>query len=102
MQLGLGACSFRLMTGKPCPSCGMTTAFAWAARGRFGNAWRANPAGSLIAPSLFVAVPWLMFASITGRSRPFRSFEAPLLALVLGGVGLTLLAWALRISGLLA
>src|SRR5436309_15713317 len=24
-QLGLPPCSFKLMTGKPCPSCGMTT-----------------------------------------------------------------------------
>src|SRR5437879_1484985 len=27
-QLGLPECAFKVMTGKPCPSCGMTTSFA--------------------------------------------------------------------------
>src|SRR4051794_7336480 len=34
-QLGLLPCGFRAITGLGCPSCGMTTAFAWFVRGRF-------------------------------------------------------------------
>src|SRR5262245_31491696 len=38
-QLGLLPCSFRRITGYPCPSCGMTTAFAWFVRGQLGRSW---------------------------------------------------------------
>ena len=30
-------CNFVLMTGKPCPSCGMTTSFALLVRGDIGG-----------------------------------------------------------------
>jgi hypothetical protein len=96
-QLGLAACSFRELTGKPCPSCGMTTAFAWAVRGRFDEAWRANPAGSVLAPSLMVIIPWLLAVSISGRPWPFRTTEGPLVGVVLAGVALALLSWAVRL-----
>ena len=96
-QLGLGACAFREMTGKPCPSCGMTTAFAWTMRGRFAESWRANPAGAMIAPTCLALVPWLIFASISGRTRPFRSAEGPLVGVVLAAVALALLSWAFRL-----
>src|SRR5689334_8979719 len=33
-QLGLPPCGFLVMTGLPCPTCGMTTAFAYATHGR--------------------------------------------------------------------
>src|SRR5438132_6029980 len=33
MQLGLPPCNFRILTGLPCPSCGMTTSFALLVRG---------------------------------------------------------------------
>ncbi len=96
-QLGLGRCAFREITGKPCPSCGMTTAFAWAARGRLDRAWRANPAGSIIAPTCLFFIPWLIFTAISGRTRPFRSADLPLIFAVLLGVGLTLSSWAIRL-----
>ena len=95
-QLGLGRCAFLAITGKPCPSCGMTTAFAWSVRGQWGSAWNANPAGSIIAPLCFLLVPWLLVVSISGKSRPFRSVDVPLISAVLLGVGLTLLSWAIR------
>src|SRR5215475_13498262 len=44
-QLGLPECSFKVMTGKPCPSCGMTTSFALLVRGDLANSARANWVG---------------------------------------------------------
>lgn len=97
-QLGLGECAFRELTGKPCPACGMTTAFAFSVRGRWVEAWRANPAGALIAPFLAVALlPWLVVTSITGRTRPFRSADEPLVASVLIGVALALASWGVAL-----
>ena len=48
-QLGIPACSWPATVGLPCPSCGMTTAFALAADGRFLDSFRAQPMGFLLA-----------------------------------------------------
>lgn len=44
-QLGFPACSAITLSGYPCPSCGMTTAFAYTVRGRWIAAFHAQPAG---------------------------------------------------------
>jgi hypothetical protein len=48
-QLGLPACGWLVAYGHPCPTCGMTTAFAWAAGGRLDRAVAAQPAGAVLA-----------------------------------------------------
>ncbi len=96
-QLGLPPCSFRVLTGYPCPACGMTTAFAWTLRGRLDRAFFANPGGAVMAPLCFLTLPWLLFAAITGHPRPFRSAEVPLVAAALGIVAVALLSWAVRL-----
>src|SRR5262245_30550053 len=42
-QLGLPPCAFRVVTGLPCPSCGMTTSFAYVVRGQVLVAALTNP-----------------------------------------------------------
>ena len=72
-QLGLPPCYFLLMTHLPCPSCGLTTCFAWAVRFRFGNAFLANPFGlvaflctvSLVPATLFSLLRRVSFRRIT-------------------------------------
>jgi hypothetical protein len=44
-----GPCGMLVTTGLPCPTCGMTTAFAYAVRGRFLAAAWAQPAGLVLA-----------------------------------------------------
>lgn len=52
-SIELGAtCSLRAMTGLPCPSCGMTRSWVWAAHGHLLEATRYNVGGVL----LFAAV----------------------------------------------
>jgi hypothetical protein len=48
MQLGLPPCNFLRLTHLPCPTCGMTTCFAWAIRLQFRKAFFANPFGILV------------------------------------------------------
>jgi hypothetical protein len=48
MQLGLGPCPKLAQTGWPCLTCGMTTAFAYAARGQFWRALDCQPFGALL------------------------------------------------------
>src|SRR5271166_4963513 len=66
-QLGLGPCAFAVVTGRPCPTCGMTTAFAWFTRGSLGGSWRASPAGCLIALSIVPVSVWLFTCVWLGR-----------------------------------
>ena len=97
-QLGLRPCVFRATTGHPCPSCGMTTSFAWFARGEPALSWRANPAGSVLAPTCLVAIPWLLAASARGRPWPFRTAESPLICLAVAVVALAVLSWTVRMT----
>jgi len=67
-QLGLPACSFQVRTGMPCPSCGMTTAFAATAHGQFALALAAHPFG-LFAFCAVVALTGAGLAELgTGRN----------------------------------
>jgi hypothetical protein len=47
-QLGWGPCPRMAQTGWPCLTCGMTTAFAYAARGRIDRAFVCQPFGALL------------------------------------------------------
>jgi hypothetical protein len=96
-QLGLYPCMFLQVTGRRCPSCGMTTAFAWFVRGRLDRSWQANPAGSLLALTCAGLIPWLLAGAVRGRPIGFRSLEPVLVALVVAAVALTLLSWTIRL-----
>ncbi|WP_435005302.1 DUF2752 domain-containing protein [Tundrisphaera lichenicola] len=97
-RLGLWPCAFKANTGRPCPSCGMTTSFAWFVRAEPVRAWGANPAGCLLAATCFVLIPWLLYVSARGRPAPFRTLEQPLVALAVATVALTVLSWTVRMT----
>ncbi len=59
-QLGLPPCTFWVLFGRPCPTCGMTTAWAHLVRGQWVSALRANVGGTLLGMLAIVAVPWLL------------------------------------------
>lgn len=69
-------CIFKAATGVPCPLCGMTTAFARAARGDLLGAFHANPLG----PPAFagaVAVAVLLACSLLpGMTAPRQMVDA--------------------------
>ena len=98
-QLGLPACGFVVLTGKPCPSCGMTTSFALLMAGDVVNSMRANFVGTFLAVLCIAAIPWSLAATWKGRYPGLREIERPLLILVgvttlamLGRWGIVLLA----------
>lgn len=47
-QLGLPPCGFFVVTGLPCPGCGLTTSFSYLMHGDILSALRANPFGFLL------------------------------------------------------
>lgn len=65
-QIGLPPCAWAVWFDKPCPTCGMTTAFSQAGDGRWGAALLTQPAGAVLG-LLTAAVFWLAgHAALTG------------------------------------
>ena len=85
-QLGLKPCAFATLTGRLCPTCGMTTAYAWFVRGRIDRSWRANPAGCLLAVLSIPLMIWLLACAVRAEPLGFRSLSGPLMGSPPGGL----------------
>jgi hypothetical protein len=97
-SLGLPNCGWVVTIGKPCPTCGMTTAFAHAAHRSPVKALTAQPMGALLAlmtaggfwASVHVAVTGSRLGSLVGSMMSAR---------VLWALGaLTAAAWAYKLA----
>jgi hypothetical protein len=96
-QLGLPPCAFRKVTGVVCPSCGMTTSFAYLVRGQVGRAARVNLGGCALAVSFVGLIPWCLVSASVGRTIGPQSLDRLALIGMLLVLGLSLLGWAIRI-----
>jgi hypothetical protein len=65
-QLRLPPCGWIAMVDLPCPTCGMTTAFAHAADGNLLAAFAAQPLGALVALAAAVAFVVGLYVAATG------------------------------------
>lgn len=65
-QLGLAACDWAAGFGAPCPTCGMTTAFAWAAEGHIVAAAASQPFGLFLALATAAAFWVCLHVALTG------------------------------------
>jgi len=97
-QFGLPPCSFRVMFGIPCPSCGGTTSFAHFVRGQWGNAWRVNAAAFCGALLSTLFVPWGLWCSYRGRMSVIRSPLKWILCLLVTLTLLALAQWGFRVT----
>jgi hypothetical protein len=97
-QLGLFPCTFEVLFGLPCPTCGMTTAWAHLVRGQLIGAFRANVGGTLLAVAAAVGAPWLLASAVRGRWLGWRP-SGNLVAIVAAAiVVITLIDWGLRLA----
>jgi hypothetical protein len=94
LQTGLPPCTFQVVTGLPCPSCGMTTSFALLVRGDVLNSLRANAIGTLLALFWLALIPWCLACAIARRYFLIVTAERALLVTMLVFVGLLLVRWA--------
>ncbi len=67
-HLFLLPCMFKMLTGLPCPFCGMTTAFAYLAEGAVGPALVAH----ILGPVAYLATWAILVAGIIGVARDRR------------------------------
>jgi hypothetical protein len=95
-QLGLPACGWATYFGKPCITCGMTTAFALAADGRLADSFRTQPMGMVLAV-LAASTVWAAGHAAVFGSRMDRLLVALLRPGFLWTMGAMLLgAWVYK------
>lgn len=102
-QLGLNGCSFLTNTGWPCPSCGMTTAFAASVRADWTSAFVAQPFGPVLvmvvaALAITGAAELLSGVNLIGRIRRLKLWLIVMLLGLLAGWGIKV--WLGYINGL--
>ena len=90
-QLGMPPCNFVLLTGKPCPACGMTTSFSLLVRGDVSASMRANWAGTLLAGLWALTMVWAVAGGIVGRPLFIPHGKGELILTVVVGIVLALM-----------
>lgn len=96
-QLGLPPCGWVQSFNRPCPTCGMTTAFAHAAHGRLDSAFVAQPMGAVLsivtAAGFWASIHVLLTGSRVGEVCG-RLLRPRVLWVALGAAGA---AWAYKL-----
>lgn len=96
-QLGLSACAFETFTGWRCPSCGVTTATCYLARGRWMQAVRTHATGTLLAALMVLVGFGLMTIAVGGwHVRLPSSAKVGMVAAVF--VAVALVEWIVRLA----
>jgi hypothetical protein len=97
-QLGLPPCLFLRVTHLPCPSCGLTTCFAYAIRFKFWKAFLANPFGILAFLGTVSLIPTAIF--LLWRRVSFRRITESVhfTKAVYGATALYLLSWIFKLA----
>ncbi len=57
-------CTFRRVTGIPCPTCGMTTCFIYLTHFQFIEGMKASPLGTLLFLFSFLCIIYLIVTSV--------------------------------------
>ncbi len=103
-DLGYLACNMLLKSGVPCPTCGMTTSFAWFFRGNLVASAYIQPAGFVAALLVAMILPLALYEAITARPIHRLLKYLPGKMLLLTGAGIFLLGWGwkilIRIAGM--
>lgn len=96
-QLGLPPCSSMMLLGYPCPTCGMTTAFAHAVRGRFVAAFGAQPAGFLLALVAVIAAGASLSVVVSGRVWTVNWFRLSPATLLIVVIAIVMGSWSYKL-----
>lgn len=96
-QLRIPPCGFVTLTGLPCPTCGMTTAFAHTVRGHFIRAMHAQFAGFLLALGVMAVALLSVVSILTGRRPSMNWYRTRPETLIWWTLALLVAAWAFKI-----
>lgn len=95
-QLGLATCKALMLTGYPCPTCGMTTAFALTVRGKWATAFRAQPAGFALALAAVLAAAAASATIVSGSVWAVNWYRISPMWTAIALVGMVLAGWAYK------
>lgn len=96
-QLGLPPCSSMMLLGYPCPTCGMTTAFSHAVRGRFFAAFGAQPAGFLLALVTAITAAASLSVVVSGRVWTVNWFRLSPTKLLIVVIAIVMGSWLYKL-----
>ena len=97
-QFGLPPCTMVMLVGYPCPTCGMTTAFAYAVRGELLLAFNAQPAGFALAVATVVAGAISLSVILSGKVWAVNWYRVPPTRVVLAVVLVVLGGWGYKVA----
>lgn len=86
-------CPFRALTGLPCPGCGLTRSWVYAAHGWWPEAVAANPFGLVVVAALLALAVTVVVRRLRRRSPP--DLDKVLRHPVALGIGAVWVTWAL-------
>lgn len=96
-QLGIAPCGFYMMTGRPCMTCGATTAFSWMVHAHPWMAVKAQPFGAVSALAVVALLGMSLVGVVTAGVPAIRLSRRSLLALTLGFLALFLGSWLYKL-----
>lgn len=95
--LGLPPCSFQVLFGVNCPSCGSTTCFSHFVRGQWVSAIRSNVSAFLLALVCAAMIPWGIYGVVRGRLWKVEQPATAFMWLLLTLCGVSLTQWVIRL-----
>lgn len=95
--LGLQSCVMLDRKGLPCPSCGMTTSFAWFARGDVAASFYVQPMGALLAAAAACSVWGGAYIALTGRPLHRLAYVLPARPYLIGVLAFGIVAWGWKV-----
>ena len=96
-QLGLPPCGFLITTGLPCPTCGMTTAYAHAVRGQWWRSAVAQPMGFVLALTTGAGAVLSLVTLLTGTVWTLNWYRVRPERVVFVVLAMLLVGWAVRL-----
>lgn len=92
-QMGLPPCSWPILYGIPCPTCGVTTSAAHLVHGEVLDAFWVQPFGASLALAGLALAGLALYCLVRGQSLMARLLLLPYPRIFVGAVALLLLAW---------
>jgi hypothetical protein len=97
-QLGLPPCGFLMITGLPCPTCGMTTAVTEMVHGHPLRSLAAQPVGTVLALAVLAGVVIGAWMAASGRRLQVDWYRLSPIGLAVGLGAFFFLGWGVKIA----
>jgi len=96
-QLGLASCQFLARTNLPCPTCGMTTSFAWFVRGNLIASLWVQPMGLALATMTSLTFWLALYMAISAKPALLLAARISPAKWLFPLMGLAVLGWGWKI-----